>query len=228
MKHISYLSLIAGLALFGCNSDTKSTKLSKTDSVIKSKTLIKPRSEETKLPDDSKDKEEIQILIRQMLKWADSKNEFDLIPALSKDSICVGIDFDKLNQNLEKLRKTGFFAEEFISNYNRILKMLDKKIKNKEFEKWNTYELPTFSFANDVSPWCSCQDNLSWDNVEVEIINLSANKGELKWNWKVDTNTDQSWKDFAYKFSVVKVDNKWQISYLQGFDYAESIKRDGL
>jgi hypothetical protein len=228
MKHISCLSLIAGLALFGCNSDTKSTKLAKTDSVIKLKTIIKPNSEETKLSHDSKDKEEIQVLIRQVLKWADSKNEFDLVPALSEDSICVGIDFDKLNKNIEKLRKTGFFADEFIDNYNRILKTLDKKIKNKEFEKWNIYELPTFSFANDVSPWCSCQDNFSWDNVQVEIVNLNADKGELKWNWKLDSDTDQSWKDFAYKFSVVNVNNKWQISYLQGFDYEESIRRDGL
>lgn len=224
MKHIAYLSLIAALVLFGCNSATKPTKLAKRDSVIKSETSIK--SDETKLADKAKDKQQIQILIRQMLTWADSKNELDLIPVLSKDSICVGIDFDKLNQGLTKLRKTGFFAEEFIDNYNRILRTLDKKIKNKEFEKWNIYELPTFSFANDVDPWCSCQDNLSWDKVKVEIINLTAEKGELNWKWKLDSATDQTWKDFAYKFRVVKVNNKWQISYLQGFDYEQSIKRD--
>ena len=161
-----------------------------------------------------------------MLRWADSISAIDLLPALSKDSICVGFDFDKQNLNLEKLRKTGFFADEFIDNYNNIIHTLDTKIKNKEFEKWNIYELPTFNFANDASPWCSCQDNMPWDNVEVEPIKLSIDKGELKWNWgKLDSSVDPSWKDFSYMFRVVKVDNKWKISYLQGFDYKESIKR---
>ena len=76
MKHIAYLSLIAALVLFGCNSATKPTKLAKRDSVIKSETSIK--SDETKLADKAKDKQQIQILIRQMLTWADSKNELDL------------------------------------------------------------------------------------------------------------------------------------------------------
>ncbi len=31
-------------------------------------------------------------------------------------------------------------------------------------------------------------------------------------------------KIFSYKFNVVKADGKWKISYLQGFDYKESIK----
>ena len=57
----------------------------------------------------------------------------ELVPVLNKNSICAGIDFDKQNQNLEKLKKTGFFADEFIDNYNHIIQTLDKKIKNNEF-----------------------------------------------------------------------------------------------
>jgi hypothetical protein len=163
--------------------------------------------------------------MRQMLKWADSKNSIDLLPITSKDSICIGFDFDQLNQNLEKLRKTGFFSVEFIDNYNQIIQTLDKKIKNKEFGKWDIRELPSFNFDNDVSPWCLCQDNLSWDNIDVEIIKLSNDRGELKWNWgKLDSTVDSSWKQFSYPFRVVKEDNKWKISYLQGFDYKESIR----
>lgn len=226
MKYIGALSLVCGLILFRCHSDIKPNVLAKTNFIIKSNTSIKTNSETIKQSNDYKDKDEIQTLIRQMLKWAtDSKSAIDLLPILSKDSICVGFDFDKQNQNLEKLRKTGFFADEFIDNYNQIIQTLDKKIKNKEFEKWNIYELPTFNFANDASPWCLCQDNLSWDNIEVEITKLSSDKGELKWNWgKLDPGTDSSWKQFSYPFRVVKVDNKWKISYLHGFDYKESIR----
>lgn len=177
------------------------------------------------MSNDYQDKNEIQALIRQMLIWADSKSSIDLLPILSKDSICIGFNFDKLNQNLEELRKTGFFAEEFIDNYDQIIQTLDKKIKNKEFEKWNVYELPSFNFDNDVSPWCSCQDNYPWGDVEVEVINLSKDKGELKWNWgKLDSTVDPSWKQFSYKFEVAKVNDKWKISYLEGFDYKESIR----
>ena len=225
MKYIALLSLIFALILFGCDSDTRSKSQKKVDSTIKPNTSVKTQPDTVKSPDNSKDKEDIQALIRQMLKWADTKDVVDLLPVLSKDSICVGFDFDKEKQTLEKLKSTGFFADEFIDNYDQIIRTLDKKIKNNEFGKWNVYELPTFNFDNDVDPWCSCQDNLSWDKVEVEIIKLDNNKGELKWNWgKTDPGTDQSWKDFSYKFSVVKVDGKWKISYLQGFDYKESIK----
>jgi hypothetical protein len=225
MKYIVLLSLIFALILFGCNSDSRSKSQKKVDSTIKPITLVKTQPDTVKSPDNSKDKEEIQGLIRQMLKWADTKDVVDLLPVLSKDSICVGFDFDKEKQTLEKLKSTGFFANEFIDNYDQIIRTLDKKIKNNEFEKWNVYELPTFNFDNDVDPWCSCQDNLSWDKVEVEIVKLGDDKGELKWNWgKTDPGIDQSWKDFSYAFGVVKVDGKWKISYLQGFDYKESIK----
>lgn len=213
MKYIRFLSLILGFVVLGCNSDTKS------------KASVKVDSDAVKLPDDQKDKKEIRLLIRQMLKWADSKNTIEVLPALVKDSVYIGFDLDKLHQNLETLNKTGFFADEFIESYDQIIRTLDKKIKSKEFEKWNVGDLPTFRFANDESPWCSCQDNMSWDNVDVEIVTLSNDKGELKWNWgKLAAGTDPSWKEVSYKFRVVMVDGKWKISYLQGFDYNESIK----
>ena len=213
MKYIRLLSLALGLILFGCNANTKS------------KASLKPDAETANLHDSQKDKSEIQHLIREVLKWADSKNTIDLLPMISQDSIYVGFDLDKLHQNIEKLKKSGFFADEFIDNYDQIIRTLDGKIKDGKFAKWNTGELPTFSFANDVSPWCLCQDNLSWDNIEVEIVNLNDDKGELKWSWgKLDAKVDPSWKAFSYKFRVVKVNGKWEISYLQGFDYNESIK----
>ncbi len=213
MKYLTLLTLTFGLLLFGCSGGTKPAALAQAGTGT------------VKLPDDPKRKGEIQALMRQMLKWADSKNAIEVLPAFSEDSTYVGFDLDKLHQNLEKLKETGFFAEEFIDNYDRIIRTLDKKIKNNEFEKWNVGELPTFAFANDASPWCSCQDNMPWDDVEVEVVNLNGDKGELTWNWgKLSPGTDPSWKDFSYKFRVVKIDGKWKVSYLQGFDYKDSVK----
>lgn len=213
MKYILLISLALGAVFTGCNSNAKSKNPVKTNLAT-----VKPA-------DNLASKTEITVLIRQMLKWADSEHSNELLPAIAKDSICIGFDMDKLRQTEQKLKETGFFADEFINNYDHIIRTLDKKIKDKEYQSWNIYELPTFAFANDVSPYCLCQDNMSWDKVEVEVVKLSNDKGELKWNWgKLDAGTDDTWKDFSYKFAVIKTDGKWRISYLQGFDYNDSVK----
>lgn len=218
MKYLSLL--ILGLTLLGC---------SQTNHTI---AITEKQKENLKSPESyqSKDEEEIQNLIRAVLNWSDSNSKIDLLPVLtdSKDSTCIGFDFNKHNSNLAELKSTNLFADEFIQNYNQIILTLDRKIKNKEFDKWNTYELPTFSFASDANPWCLCQDvpydnPNPWDLVETDIINLQNDKGELVWRWgKLELNSDPGWKEFAYRFRVEKVNNKWKIAYLQGFDFKES------
>lgn len=89
-------------------------------------------------------------------------------------------------------------------------------------------DLPTFCFANDANPWCLCQDNLSWNLVEVKIIKLNNSSGELYWKWgksELDKSADD-WKNFTYKFKVKKENGNWRISYLQGFDFKESTQKD--
>ena len=212
MKYIRLTVFVFGLLLFGCYQT-----ISKTTSV-------------------TEDTQQIQNLIRQVLNWSESKNSINLLPALtdSKDSICIGFDFNKHKLNLDKLKETNLFAKEFIENYNEIIQTLDRKIKSNEFDKWNTYELPTFIFANDVNPYCLCQDvpydkPNPWDLLEVEIINLNSEKGELNWKWgKTELNEASGWKEFTYRFKVIKENGKWKIAYLQGFDFNESTRKDGL
>jgi hypothetical protein len=221
MKNIRLLTLIIGLIFLGCTQKKESndSTIKQTDSV--SATVV------------SNDKEEILNLIRQTLNWANSKNSIDLLPALSdsKDIAYVGFDLKKHRKNLDKLKKTNFFTSEFIDNYNKIILTLDKKLRNKEFDEWSVGEFQTFSFANDVDPWSLNQDvpydnpNL-WNLIDVEIINLESDKGELVWKWgKPELNTAPGWKEFRYKFRVAKENGKWKINYLQGFDFEESIKK---
>ncbi len=215
MKNMKLLTLIIGLIFLGCTQkkDSNNSTVQLTDSF---KTVTTPN-----------DKEEIQKLIRQVLNWSDSKESIDLLPVLtdSKDSVYIGFDLKKHKENLDKLKETDFFAAEFIDNYNQIILTLDKKLKNKEYDEWLVGDLPTFNFANDVDPWCLCQDNLEWDSVKVNVISMQVDKGDLNWVWgNLNSDTDQSWKDFSYKFRVVKENNKWRISYLQGFDFKESTK----
>jgi hypothetical protein len=218
MKLIKLTTLIFGLLLLGCNqAETQTT------SVIGGKAPI-----------STADKEQIQNLIKQVLNWADSKNSIDLLPTLtdSKDSSYIGFNLEKHKRNLEKLKTTNFFSTEFIGNYNQIILTLDKGLRNGKYQQWLVGELPTFAFANDVDPWCLCQDvpydkPNPWDFIEISIVKLNNENGEAEWKWgKFELNKDPGWKDFSYKFRVVKENNRWKIAYLTGFDFKESTQKD--
>jgi hypothetical protein len=217
MKHIKLTPLIFGLLFFGCNQAEI-----KTASVVEEKPVS---TEDTN--------GQIQDLIRQTLNWAESTNSINLLPVLadSEDSIYIGFNFEKHKQNLEMLRQTNFFAAEFIDNYNQIILTLDKGLKNGSYEPWLVGDLPTFVFANDVDPWSMCQDvpydkPSPWDFVETNITSLDNGKGEANWRWgKLELNTDPGWKNFSYKFRVVKENDKWKIAFLQGFDLKEGVQK---
>ena len=59
----------------------------------------------------------------------------------------------------------------------------------------------------------------------MHVVNLNKKEGELYWTWgKLGADVDSSWKKFTYKFKVEKEDGKWKVSYLEGFDFKESVK----
>jgi hypothetical protein len=220
MKIIGLITLIIGMTFLNCNQSYSSMKANN------------GQAEKLLVFENSDEKVEIQKLIRQALKWADSEKSIDLLPVIrdKKDSIYIGFDIELHKQNLDKLKETGFFAKEFVENYNQIILTLDRKLRNKEFKykDWLVGDLPIFKFANGANPWCYCQDNLNWETVEVEIIKLNSTSGELKWKWgNLGEDHHSSWKNFSYDFKVVKENEKWKISYLHGFDFEESTKSDG-
>jgi len=215
MRSFGLLILIIGLVPGSCNQSNQSI------------TATENQTEKFSHVENSNDKDEIQKLIRQVLKWADSNNSIDLLPVVtdSQDSVYIGFDMVKHSQNLQKLTETDFFTHGFVENYDQIILTLDRKMRDKEFEEWAVGYLPTFKFANDHVPWCNCQDNLDWDLVEVKVNNLTGDQGELVWNWgNLDPAHYSSWKEFEYNFSVVRENQKWKISYMEGFDLNKSIQ----
>ncbi len=215
MKNIGLWTIIFGLTFWSCNQSAQKT------------TANENQTERKTTSDAHKDKEEIQNLIRQVLNWADSKKSIDILvlETDSNDRIYTNFDLENHKLNLEKLRETNFFANEFIENYNQIILKLDKKLRAKEFEEWLIRDLPPFNFSSDVNVWCLCQDNFDWNTVEVKVVSLDKEQGELEWYWgNLSTDAHSSWKDFGYRFRVVRENNRWKISYLAGFDYRESIK----
>jgi hypothetical protein len=170
------------------------------------------------------EKTAIRQLIRQTLSWAAHERSISLFPALKNEagSAYTGFDLDKHRQNMQELTLTGFFAPEFIGNYNKIYLTLDKKLRNGELE-WLVGELPPF--GNGANPWCNCQDVPDdeadpWNFIEVEVISLDSDRGELRWKWgNSGSDADAGGKVFAYRFDVVKDAGRWKIAYLEGFDF---------
>ena len=220
MKHTVFLILIIGLFFFSCNQNDQ------TSAIEEVQTENLQVNEEV-----SKDETEILNLIRQVLKWGNSKGSINFwkLVADETDTICIGLDMKDYEKNLDKLKKTDFFSKEFIKNYNKIIFTINKKLQNKEYGEWTMDGLPPFNFASDVNAWCSCQeypyDDPNVWNVDIKVICLNNENGELEYTWGksiIDENT--FWGDFKYKFKVVKENNKWKISYMEGFDYEEGIK----
>jgi hypothetical protein len=229
MRYLHFTISILLVCLFSCNQNNRN-KESRQGSTVKLKSIDTLKTSIASTPTNAK--LQIQSLIRKVLNW----RSIDLLPAIfdSKDSTCTGFNMAILKVNLEKLKASNLFSAAFIENYNQIILTLDKKIKSKEIEPWRTGELPTFIFANDIDPWTLCQD-VPYDEpnpldfVEVTIVNINKKKGELYWQWgNLRSDQDHTWKEFRYNFNVEQENGVWKISYLQGFDFKESTRKDGM
>jgi len=210
MKNIGILALIIGLTFLNCNQGYS----------INEQTDSKQNNEK------SKDKEEIQNLIRQVLKWADSEKSIDLLPVIrdSKDSIYIGFDIELHKQNLDKLKETGFFAIEFVENYNQIILTLDRKLRNHEYEyNWLVGDLPPFIFVS----WWNGQERFPLQWSTIEMIDLNKTFGEFYFKCG---NLEKciGLENYNMKVKVAKEENKWKILYLEGFDFKESTRTDGV
>lgn len=201
MKHIKLTILIIGFLLLSCNqTDTKTTQVTK-----------------EKASTSADEKEQIQNLIRQVYKWQESQkpSNNDMI-ADSKDSIYIGFNLDQLKLDIEELKTTGFFSNEFIDNYYKIFTTLDRKLRNKEIE-WLVGDLPPF--GDNVNPWCNCQDNPDnyWQTMIIDNIAFESNVATFTWTWG---------DNFQYKARAIKLNDNWKISYLEGFNFDEFTRKN--
>lgn len=224
MRYLFIFAFASTVSLSACSTTDKSAATADTIPAATTATIaITDTIVQTKA---GADKTEILGLIQKMLKWSDSdEGHVDLLPMIFKDSVCVGFDMTKVDQAATRIKETGMFADEFIDNYKHLTQTLSKKIKNGDFGKWSGQDIPPFSFASDISPWCSCQDNFLWDDVEITVVKMGSNKAELTWNWGEKNIPNKQERDaHATPFKVVKTGGHWKIAYLKGFDYNDSIK----
>ncbi|PXY02767.1 hypothetical protein DF185_01355 [Marinifilum breve] len=203
MKYIVLLVLINGIILSNCSQ--------------KSNAATNTALEKTEAFDESNDKKEILELIRQLYKW-EANNQITIGQLAITDEIeekVIGFDTIKSLEFIDMFRKTKLLSEEFLSNYQKIVKTLDKKFKLKEME-WFAGDMPPY--GNGSNPWCNCQDEPyaeHWNKIEITFIEINQFDASLTWTWG---QSDWS-KGFNYKVRVTKENEKWKISYLQGFDF---------
>lgn len=234
MRAVILLPILLGLLLVGCQPADHTTQ---------------PVGHVTRSP-SSADKEPIQVLLRQALHWANSPQGIGVLPVVMdrKDSVYVGVDRAQLTQNLAKLKATTFFSPGFINNYNQLVLAIDAGLRRGTYEPWLVGDGPTIVFVSEVNPWCLCQDvpydhPNPWDNIEVSLVNQDHATVEAVWRWgnlrllldpaELKANPDllatdptvKEWQAFSYKMRVTKEAGKWQIAYLQGFDFAEGIRQ---
>jgi hypothetical protein len=194
MKPIKLLTLFSIFILFACTTAVKTAV-----------------EEEKQVPTSSKPEEEDLLkLTRNLYDWHETKSSMRDFEPISdeKDSAYVGLDLEHHKKRLTELKQTGFFAAEFIDNYNNIALSIDNTLKNKKMD-WLVGDMPPF--GNDANPWCNCQDNPDnyWKTLTIKDFEIENNVATFNWTWG---------NDFNYTIKAIKAGDEWKITYLQGFD----------
>ena len=159
----------------------------------------------------SADSVAITSLLQSAYQWheknKDRVNDYDVIV---KDSFQVGIDTVQLAFTVNELKKTNFFTDDFIKNYERIGRETDYKLKHDTVKYYNEIN---FSFQ-ESDLWTFFQDDAGnyWDSLIIHDLAINADTASLKW-----TIADMPITD-AYLVKLKRERDGWKIAYLIGFE----------
>lgn len=160
------------------------------------------------------DKQQIEALMSKAYEWIETKStkvDFDVVENKKGDKY-VGLNLKAHNKRLEELKKSNFFAQQFLDNYNKIALKIGDNLKTNKME-WLVGDLPPY--GNDSNMWCNCQDSPEeyWKTMKLNNLKIDHNKATFNWIWT-------TWKDGSkYNVRAVKENGIWKIAYLEGFDY---------
>jgi hypothetical protein len=199
--------LPAVLLLSACGGANKADKVD-TGKVVIRTTITPPTAVIDRIDDSVK----ITALVRAMYKWQETAGAkpdgFVPTKKYPTDTLNTGIDLQNTGIAIEKLRKLGFFAEDFLNDYKNVAVRMDKELRDGS-SLWPDGELPTFQ--GDVNEWCNCQDNPDnyWEKLTITNLKINNDQADFKWTWG---------DKFFYHTKAKKVAGTWKISYLEGFD----------
>lgn len=163
----------------------------------------------------STDSIELTKLIRQVYEWHET-NEIDDFPYKydnNQDSIFIGIDWEKYQDNIELFKGANFFSNYFLKRHKDIAKTLDSSIRKADITWRNINDgIPLWETGAD--DWCGCQDypDNYWKLLTVDSLTVKENFADFIWTW--DKNFSHT-----YKVTAKKEGGKWKINSLDGFKY---------
>jgi hypothetical protein len=140
----------------------------------------KPESRET-------DSVKLTELVKKLYKWhikdTTCKCSFTPLKANSSDTLFTNIDLNDTQKNIEDLKRTTFFTQDFLNDYRSIAVRMDKELKDGT-SLWPDGELSTF--GDDSDAWCNCQDfpvDDYWKIIKLTNIKINNNEASFKWTW---------------------------------------------
>ena len=163
---------------------------------------------------------ELTTLTRRVYKWhiTESLDDFPYKYDKDQDTIFVGIDWSKYNDNIKLFKKTNFFSATFLENHKTIAMILDTSIKKADI-RWRNSNDGISLWETGADNWCGCQDYIDnyWDIITIDSLNVKENNADFIWTW--DKNYSH-----AYRLTAKKEDGKWKISSLDGFKYFYTVE----
>lgn len=166
---------------------------------------------------------ELTALIRQVYEWHMTKrlNDFPFKYEEPGDTLFIGIDWEKYNNNIEVFKQTNFFSLDFLDKHKKIALTLDTSIKKADKE-WRNINDGIPLWDTNADDWCGCQDypDNYWEKQTIHDLNISNDFASFSWTWD---DLDKS-NSFKYKMTAKKENNKWKINSMEGFDYYYSVE----
>ena len=166
---------------------------------------------------------ELTALIRQVYEWHMTKriDDFPYKYEEPADTLIMGIDWEKYNNNIEVFKQTNFFSRDFFTRHKNIALSLDTSIKKAD-KKWRNINDGIPLWATNADDWCGCQDypDNYWEKLTIHDLNIINDFASFYWTWDEPVKSNS----FKYKMTAKKEDDKWKINSIEGFDNYYSIE----
>ena len=214
MKKNSYVScfLPAVISLASCNNSGGSNPSEKYVALSKLEvnSAAKPNADSIALTK----------LIRDLYKWHENSYRsvgFPFKGNLPNDTIFTGIDWVAYNKEAEILKKTNFFAQQFLERHRAIAATIDSSIRKAPLE-WRNFNDGIPLWSTDADDWCGCQDSPDnyWERLKINQLKVNNNTATFNWAWGKEDGIDPP---FKYNMRAKKENGVWKISYMDGFSY---------
>lgn len=167
----------------------------------------------------NQDSVELTELIRQVYEWRETKRiaDFPYKYDDKQDSIFIGIDWDKYQENVRIFKETNLFTDDFKIKHKEIALTLDSSIRQADI-KWRNINDGIPIWDSGADDWCGCQDNPDnyWNFLTIDNLTVNKEYAKFKWSWS---------KEYEGRYNVTakKVDGRWKINTLEWFNNYSSV-----